>query len=215
MAIPVIPVSTDIGGVNGPPQGRWTRAHWEALPDDGNRYEIIDGVLYMFTAPSYFHHWIIQQLYDLLGLPAKRQRLAFIGIERVGVFMLGCEPAQPDFVVVLAEHVSIIHDRRIWGVPDLIVEVLSPGSSDYDEGLKLAAYAKAGVPEYAVIDPAERRLRLYQLESPGEYPPPRTLTEADTVAFAPPQFPVPIKASLKAHPIRRYNYCALALSLSF
>ncbi len=46
-------------------------------------------------------------------------------------------------------------------MPDLIVEVLSPGSVAYDEGVKLEAYARAGVPEYGVIDPAARALRLY------------------------------------------------------
>ena len=49
-----IPTETALP-VAGPPQGRWTNADWEALPSDGNRYEIIDGVLYMTTAPSNFH----------------------------------------------------------------------------------------------------------------------------------------------------------------
>ena len=44
----------------------WDRAKWELLPDDGNRYEIIDGVLYMTTAPSYFHQWIIRQIARML-----------------------------------------------------------------------------------------------------------------------------------------------------
>ena len=47
---------TDAPAVPGPPQGQWTYVDWETLPDDGNRYEIIDGVLYMTTAPSSFHH---------------------------------------------------------------------------------------------------------------------------------------------------------------
>ncbi len=201
MAIPVIPVSTDMGGVNGPPQGRWTRADWETLPADGNRYEIINGVLYMSPAPRYFHHWIIRRLNRMVGIPAEDQGLAFVASENVAVFMPGTQPVQPDFVVILTQHASIIRDGGIWGVPDLVVEVLSPGSTDYDEGVKLAAYAKAGVPEYAVIDPAERKLRLYQLESPGEYPPPRTFTEADTVVFkCLPQFPVPIRSLFEGAP---------------
>src|SRR6478672_1540958 len=42
------------------PEADWDRARWETLPDDGNRYEVIDGVLYMTTAPSNFHQWIIR-----------------------------------------------------------------------------------------------------------------------------------------------------------
>ena len=44
------------------PEADWDRARWETLPDDGNRYEVIDGVLYMTTAPSSFHQWIIRQI---------------------------------------------------------------------------------------------------------------------------------------------------------
>lgn len=50
-------VPTDAPVIAGPPQGRWTFADWQTLPDDGRRYEIIDGVLYMTTAPSTFHQW--------------------------------------------------------------------------------------------------------------------------------------------------------------
>lgn len=177
-------VPTDAPKVKGPPQGQWTRADWEALPDDGNRYEIIEGVLFMSTAPSAFHQYIIWQVVELVGIPAKRLGLAYPFFAPIGVFMPGCEPVQPDFVVVLHEHAHIIRDRRIFGVPDLIVEVLSPGSRDYDEDVKLKAYAVAGVPEYAVIDPAERQLRLYALESAGQYGAARVFGEADSAAFA-------------------------------
>jgi Uma2 family endonuclease len=184
MTAPVFPVYAHVSRVEGPPQGQWTRADWEALPDDGNSYEVIDGVLYRSTSPSYFHNWIIKRFYALLGYPAEERGLAYCGLERVSVFMPGCEPVQPDFVVVLAERASMIRERRIYGVPDLIVEVLSPGSADYDEDVKRTVYAQAGVPEYAVIGPKARQLRLYHLEHPGEYSPPQIFNASDTVTFA-------------------------------
>lgn len=184
MVTPVIPVYAHMGGVKGPPQGHWTYRDWEDLPDDGNRYEIIEGVLYVSTAPSLFHQWIIQNFYTLVGFPAIQQKLAFAFLAPAGVLMPDCEPVQPDFVLVMAEHASIIYDRRIRGVPDLIAEVLSPGSVDYDEGVKLAVYTKAGVPEYVVIDPAEQLLRYYKLAAPGEYASPETFREGDSVTFA-------------------------------
>ncbi len=180
----VLPILVEVNRVDGPPQGQWTYADWERLPDDGNCYEVIDGVLYMSTSPSYFHNWIIKRLFIMLGHPAEERGLAYCGLDRVGVFMPGCEPVQPDFVVVLAQHASIIRDRRIHGVPDLIAEILSPGSADYDEGVKLDAYATAGVPEYVVIDPAKRQLRIYRLEKPGKYKSSQTFNAGDTVAFA-------------------------------
>jgi Uma2 family endonuclease len=184
MVIPVIPIYVQISGINGPPQGQWTARDWENLADDGNRYEIIEGVVYVSTAPSYFHQWIIKRLVHKLGVPAEEQGLATVDFAPIGVFMPGCEPVQPDLVVVLAAQQSIIRDRRIYGVPDLIAEVLSPGSTDYDEGVKLAAYANAGVPEYVVIDPTQRQLRLYTLLHPGEYAEAQNFNEGDTVIFA-------------------------------
>src|SRR5262245_20268169 len=70
-------ISTDAPAVAGPPQGHWTYADWETLPDDGNRYEIIDGVLYMTNAPSNFHQWSIRRLHPFLDIPAQAQGLGF------------------------------------------------------------------------------------------------------------------------------------------
>jgi Uma2 family endonuclease len=179
----VLPTLVEVHRVNGPPQGQWTYADWEKLPDDGNVYEVIDGVLYMSTSPSLFHNWIIRRLDYLVGPPAEEQGLAFAFVDRVGVIMPGCEPVQPDFVLVLKEHASILRNRRIHGVPDLIVEVLSPGSADYDEEVKRDAYATAGVPEYGVIDPAQRSLRLYHMEKPSLYARPKEFKVGDTLAF--------------------------------
>jgi Uma2 family endonuclease len=176
-------ISTDAPAVAGPPQGRWTYADWEQLPDDGNRYEIIDGALYMTTAPSSFHQWIVQELVEYIGIPAKNQGLAFTFPAPIGVIMPGCDPVQPDFVVVLASRASIIRERRIMGVPDVIVEILSPGSTAYDQQVKREAYARAGVPEYAIVDPATRTLSHYRLEAPGRYADPHVHGAAEVMSF--------------------------------
>lgn len=176
-------IPTDAPAVPGPPQGQWAYTDWEALPDDGNRYEIINRVLYMSTAPSYFHQWIILELVEHIGIPAKNQGLATPSFAPIGVIMPGCDPVQPDFVLVCASNSSIIRDRRIRGVPDVIVEILSPGNKPYDESTKLVAYASAGVPEYAMIDPQARTLSHYRLEAPGRYASPRVYDETDMVSF--------------------------------
>lgn len=177
-------VPTDAPAVIGPPQGAWTHAHWEGLDHEDARYEVIDGLLYVTTAPSFFHQWIVQNLAIHLGGPAMAQGLAFAVPSPVGVIMPGCDPVQPDYVVVLAARASIIRDRRIRGVPDLLIEVLSPGNSPYDEQIKHDAYARASLPEYAIIDPGARTLRHYRLEQPGVYAAPRVYGEADEVRFA-------------------------------
>jgi Uma2 family endonuclease len=77
----------------------------------------------------------------------------------------------------------VIYDGHIGGTPDLIVEILSPSTRRYDESVKLNAYANSGIPEYGVVDPRERQLRLYRLQSPGQYGSPIIYSEADTVTF--------------------------------
>jgi Uma2 family endonuclease len=177
-------IPTDVASVKGPPQSQWTYADWETLPDDGNRYEIIDGYLYASGVPSIFHQWIVKRLYRFLGIPAEEQQLAFSAVARVGVVLSQNTVMQPDFVIVLMERAAIIHDRRIRGVPDLIVEVLSPGNPDYDQEVKMEAYAKAGVPEYVIIDPSTRTLKLFQLVEKGQYAEPQVFKEGNTLSFA-------------------------------
>jgi Uma2 family endonuclease len=138
------------------PDASWNRARWEQLPDDGNRYEVIDGVLYMTTAPSYFHQWIIRQI--SLALIEQLDRIGF-GLTTwapIGLFMPGCDPVQPDIVMIQTSDLGIIHDRRIFGIPTLLVEILSPTNPETDLQIKRGAYARAGVPEYWIVRPATR-----------------------------------------------------------
>ncbi|MBL8153206.1 MAG: Uma2 family endonuclease [Anaerolineae bacterium] len=184
---------TDALSVYGPPQGHWTAQDWETLPDDGNRYEIIDGVLYMSTSPSYFHQWILKQFVIRWGAKVEDSGLGYVHFAPVGVLMPGCEPVQPDLVFIRAGRESIIHDRRIRGVPDLIAEILSPGNRDYDEDIKKAAYERAGVPEYAVIDPDQRRLKLFRLDAQRRYGDALVFGADQTVTFqAAPSVPLRI-----------------------
>lgn len=136
----------------------WDYARWQELPADGNRYEVIDGVLYMTTAPSFFHQWIIKQLVHLVGAPAERAGLAFCATAPLGVLMPGCDPVQPDFLLVRQDRAGIIRERRIHGPPDLIGEVLSPSNPEQDTETKRGAYARAGVPEYWIVRPETRDL---------------------------------------------------------
>ncbi|MBZ0316730.1 MAG: Uma2 family endonuclease [Anaerolineae bacterium] len=185
----VFPVRTDAPLLNGPPQGQWTATDWDQLPDDGNRYEIIKGVLYLaywsdeLYMPSFYHQWINQNLIGYIGFPANQQGLAFAVTAPIGVFMPGCDPVQPDFVVVKKERAAIIHDRRIYGIPDLIVEILSPSNRAYDETTKMNAYAAAGLSEFGVVDPMSKQLRIFELDVPGQFREPRLFNESDTAHF--------------------------------
>src|SRR5262245_47141380 len=134
----------------------WHRERWELLPDDGNRYEVIDGVLYMTTAPSYFHQWIIRQIVRHLFRQIDEVGVGVTTWAPIGLFMPGCDPVQPDILVIRTSDLSIIRERRIFGIPALLIEVLSPTNPDADLRIKRGAYARAEVPEYWIVRPASR-----------------------------------------------------------
>jgi Uma2 family endonuclease len=136
----------------------WNDARWSQLLEDGNRYEVIDGVLYMTTAPSFFHQWIASRIIRMLQTQIEDTCVGLVAFAPIGLLMPGCDPVQPDIVVVRSEDRGMIYDRRINGVPALIVEILSPSNAEKDTAIKRAAYARAGVPEYWIVRPAERDL---------------------------------------------------------
>jgi Uma2 family endonuclease len=142
-------------------KANWNRARWEKLPADGNRYEIIDGVLYMTTAPSFFHQWIIRRMFLALYEQIDAKKLGLTLLSPMGLFMPGCDPVQPDLFVVPTSELGIIYDRHVNGVPALIVEVLLPSNPEQDLEIKRDAYARVGVPEYWVVRPAQRDLLCY------------------------------------------------------
>lgn len=145
------------------PDASWDYARWEQLPDDGNRYEVIEGVLYMSTAPSLFHEWILKRLTRLVGDPLEDDGVAIAFASRAGLLMPGCDPVQSDFLIVRRGRTNILSEGRVRGVPDLIAEVLSPGNPEQDMSVKRGVYARAGVPEYWIVRPANRDVLVYTL----------------------------------------------------
>ncbi|MGH2509831.1 MAG: Uma2 family endonuclease, partial [Ktedonobacteraceae bacterium] len=71
---------------------------------------------------------------------------------------------QPDVLVILREHLERIREKRIVGAPDLIVEILSPGSLVIDRVIKRSAYERAGVAEYWLVDPKQKAIEVFVLE---------------------------------------------------
>jgi Uma2 family endonuclease len=117
--------------------------------------------LYVTTAPSFFHQWIIRQIFLALFTQVDGAGVGLTIWSPVGVFMPGCDPVQPDVIVIRTENLGIIHDRRIEGTPALLVEVLSPNNAETDIEVKRKAYARAGVPEYWIARPALRDVLVY------------------------------------------------------
>jgi len=164
----VLPVVTAAAPLVGPPQGRWTYADYAALPDDGNRYEIIAGVLYMTPAPSTGHQITSNIIATLLTIHVQFAGHGKVLTAPVDVELTPDTVVQPDIVVILSANLHRITPSRIIGAPDLVVEILSPGTAGYDRREQQDAYARAGVGEYWIVDPGAQTVELLTLDQ-GRY----------------------------------------------
>jgi Uma2 family endonuclease len=148
-----VPMVVRADWVPGPAQGRWTYTDYAHIPDDGHRYEIIDGVLYMPPTPNIRHQIVAGAIYAELRAALRERSLGRVYIAPADVVLPGGQTVQLDVFVVLNSNAGIVGDIRVEGTPDLVIEVASPGTVRYDLGRKLSAYARAGVPEYWFVDP--------------------------------------------------------------
>lgn len=135
-----------------------TRADRDALPEDGRRHELLDGVLVVTPCPSGFHQRASARLHALLlrAAPPDLEVLA----APLDVALGPDTVVQPDLVV------SRRVDLRPAGLevaPLLVVEILSPRTTSYDLGWKKSLYESAGVPSYWTLDPATRALSVWRL----------------------------------------------------
>src|SRR4051812_2068422 len=145
------------------PAGTWTYEDLFSLPDDGRRYEIIEGKLYEMPAPAFVDALIITNLMLLLGPTIEKVR-GWLVSAPVDVFFEGANPVGPDIIIFLPESRAHAVPRGVEGPPDLLIEVLSPSNRSHDLLTKRALYARAGVREYWIVDPENRTVDVLTLD---------------------------------------------------
>ncbi len=148
-----------------PPQGQWTFDDYRQLPDDGWRYEVIEGVLHMNPAPRPKHQQAIfviaGRLWEhLQGKPVGQAFTAPIDVILPGL----TNPVQPDLLFIAAARLEIVKETFIEGAPDLVIEVLSPGNWLDDRRTKFRVYALAGVREYWIVDIDLCQIEVFELQ---------------------------------------------------
>jgi Uma2 family endonuclease len=180
--------------VPGPRQGEWTYSHYAVLPDDGQRYEIIDGVLYMAPAsPLGWHQRAVNRFAYYLTTYVEFAGFGLVYPAPFDVELAFHTVVQPDVLVMLNESLERIVPTRVIGAPDLVVEVLSPGTAKYDRSKKYRAYARAGVREYWIADPRACSIEVLTLEG-GEYRSVGVFSGEQTLrSQVVPDFPVAVK----------------------
>ena len=136
--------------------------------DDDNRYEVFHGELRMVPAPSTDHQFISRDLEFLVWNFVNKRGLGEVLYAPVDVVFDDEEVYQPDLVFIKRDRQGIIKRDAIHGVPDLIMEIVSPSSVFYDTVEKKEIYRKYGVSEYWLVFPDEKAIEVFVLEN-GEY----------------------------------------------
>ena len=145
----------------------WTTRDLELLPDDGNRYEIIDGKLYVSKQPDWQHQLVGFRLGHLLEVWNEQSQAGFVNLTP-GVIFTDDTNVVPDVIWISQERLkAALHkDGKLHNAPELVVEVLSPGSDNErrDREVKLKLYSRRNVKEYWVVNWQERTLEVYRRE---------------------------------------------------
>jgi Uma2 family endonuclease len=134
-----------------------------ALPDDGLRYEIVDGMLFAEPSPRRAHQKAVGNLHAILHAWVRAHDLGEVYVAPFDVILDARTTVEPDLVFVARERLDIIAERGVEAAPDLLVEVLSPGTARRDRVRKLNAYARHGVRHYWLVDPEAKTVEAFEL----------------------------------------------------
>lgn len=137
---------------------------YNELPNDGKRYQILDGELVATPAPFPRHQEISKRIGFILYATLERRGLGKIVYAPLDVVLDRHNIVQPDLIYIRKARLGIIGPKNIEGPPDLVVEILSPSSRRTDVETKSALYARFAIPSYWIVDPRRDRLEIFRLE---------------------------------------------------
>ena len=135
--------------------------------DDLQRHEIMDGVHVVSPSPTVRHQRILMRLYRLLVGVVEDTGRGEVFIAPLDVELTQVDVVQPDLMVVLNLNADLIIPSRIKGAADLVAEILSPSNKAHDSARKRAAYERAGVREYWMVDPESQEVQVLQRTPKG------------------------------------------------
>ena len=143
-------------------------ADLERAPEDGRRYELYDGEVFVVPAPIPLHQVVQHELTERLREYC-RQNGGFAVGSPIDIVFSPYDVVQPDIVLFTEARAHLVDIRKvIRHRPDLCVEILSPSTESADRGRKLQMFARYGVPEYWIVDPVAEALEVLRLEA-GSY----------------------------------------------
>lgn len=147
---------------------RWTTSDLELLPDNGNRYEVIDGELFVTRAPHWKHQKTVGEIHNALNTWSKESKRGE-SVPNPGIIFSETDNVIPDVVWISTERLANGLDEagHLTIAPDLVVEVLSPGIQNErrDREAKLKLYTERGVQEYWILDWRTQQVEVYRREN--------------------------------------------------
>jgi Uma2 family endonuclease len=182
---------------------RWTSADLELLPEDGKRYEIVDGELFVSKQPHWYHQLVCVRICSRLDAWSDETAAGEANLAP-GVIFDDDDDVAPDVVWISRDRLAsaLAADGKLHAAPELVVEVLSPGEKQErrDREVKRKLYSRRGVEEYWIVDWRSRAVEVYRSEQ-GELSAVETLREGDALVTALlPAFRLPIEALFKGIP---------------
>ncbi len=144
-----------------------TYEDYAALPDDGKRYELIDGELAVCPAPTVMHQRLLLRLSMALGQYLEVHKLGEMLFAPLDVVLDPHQVLQPDLLFVSRERASVVTDTNLQGAPDFVVEILSPGTMRRDVGRKRQLYDEFGVQELWIVHQKKTQVDMHRRGSSG------------------------------------------------
>lgn len=140
-----------------------TYEDYRACPEDGRRYEILEGDLAVSPTPILWHQELVVRLLTLLLRWIDAGAGGRVVVAPATVILAHDTVVEPDVFWISPERLPAIAKDVVCGAPDLIVEVLSPSTARRDRGIKARAYARHGVREYWLVDPDTQTVTILTL----------------------------------------------------
>lgn len=147
---------------------------WEALPE-GTLCQLINNQLIMSPAPQNIHQVVVGEIYVEISLFLRKNKIGEVRIAPFDVHFSKENILQPDILFIKNENLFKIKEKGLEGSPALVVEILSPSTSQIDYEDKKSVYERFGVTEYFIVDPNSKSVDSYFLKN-GEYEEQKNLT---------------------------------------
>ena len=144
-----------------------TYADYVRIPDDGKRHEIIDGVHYVSPSPVTRHQRVVLRLAHLIAGYLESHPVGEAFVAPFDILLSKFDIVVPDLIYLANEHAHFLTDKNLQGPPDLVIEIVSPGTKRRDEHLKRDLYERVGVGEYWLVDPKRNILVVYRQGKSG------------------------------------------------